>query len=1086
MREKSGAFPAWKVLLFGMCVLLLLCSAGLVFLLVRQKELTGELGRLDAQVQVLWQSCMLQGGIKPTEHGETGWEKELLRNKRNLEGEMTQSQEEKDMLMLMTYSMVPIKTFMDLCNSSRGICLTGPPGPPGLQGRPGLPGLQGVPGPEGRRGRKGPPGEKGERGPKGDPGPLRLKGETYNDILIEGPPGPRGPPGPPGPACPALYCQEARQKTAREKIHQTDMSQDSSTSPGTENFNKTDTESTRNLATIKTVSQTTLPSANKTDLLYVTDSEELPETTIGSSETVSIPAENINITMNHSNTDNVTETPITFLTALLPPDLSESSQTSDGSRNNKDMRRESVSPGSDYRHNTGIKTSTGSLTEASLSLLPVLPTPNPAHTARGGFDVSGSENLQDTHKESESVPRHKDDDHDTLRDSSRVKGTPGSFMTATVSADKNSDAFSKSGTVIDRHVKSDSRNSFKDRKRPKTGGNKKRAKTVVSAVSPSHSTMDIVRDVSTVTESMTLLHAKEESVSSGKEDSNEDLNESSTVDDAKSWMRLLRESLSAFIKVEAFNNSGTSEDTTTKSDFTDSPNINHEPKFPTNNRWTATVSPTTHPANDRRDTFSFTDSSKFTESTMGSAEIPMVHQENNDDYILNDSNTKNVTETPIKLITGILPPVMTEKSDTFDGSGKISDTPIKRESVPRRKDDNHDTLSDSSRVTGTPGSFMTATVSADKNSDAFSKSGTVIDRRVKSESPKDKSNNTSNVTKREKTTEASSQASTVSLSVGSAQKNDAFNNSGNIINTAMSSDNLHQLQLNNKTNTTTNEGWTKAVSPTTHPANDRRDTFSFTDSSKFTESTMGSECSIKSIRCSEKATEMQSTFGAWMSDASELDGGRYWLADHFSGRLLMEYRDVSTFPKTSDRNIDLKKFYQGCGHVVYKRKFYFHNAGTNRLIKFDLNTRRTQTLIMANSRYNNLTYLLRNSKTYFKFAVDDNGLWVIFASSTDDNTMVAKLDPDTFTVESVINTHYPTAKAGNAFIVCGLLYFTDVSDRTVTYAFDLLNKSPQDASFELRPADGILTMLSYYPNKKLLYMWDNSSVKTCKVKLKVH
>lgn len=151
--------------------------------------------------------------------------------------------------------------------------------------------------------------------------------------------------------------------------------------------------------------------------------------------------------------------------------------------------------------------------------------------------------------------------------------------------------------------------------------------------------------------------------------------------------------------------------------------------------------------------------------------------------------------------------------------------------------------------------------------------------------------------------------------------------------------------------------------------------------------------------------------------------------------------------------------------------------------RFDLNTRRTRTLIMEDSRYHNLAYLFRNSKTYFKFAVDENGLWVIFAAGAGDSTMVAKLRPETFSVEAVINTHYPTAKAGNAFIVCGVLYFTDDADKMVTYAFDLYKESPEDANFNLRPADGILAMVSYYPKKKVLYMWDNSSVKTCKVKL---
>lgn len=140
---------------------------------------------------------------------------------------------------------------------------------------------------------------------------------------------------------------------------------------------------------------------------------------------------------------------------------------------------------------------------------------------------------------------------------------------------------------------------------------------------------------------------------------------------------------------------------------------------------------------------------------------------------------------------------------------------------------------------------------------------------------------------------------------------------------------------------------------------------------------------------------------------------------------------------------------------------------------------------MPNSRYHSLKYLFRNSKTYFKFAADENGLWVIFAADAGDDTMVAKLDPDSFSVELLVNTHYPTAKAGNAFIVCGVLYFTEPTDRRVTYAFDLIEDSPQDASVNLRPSSGILAMVSYYPNQRLLYMWDHSSVKICKVKVSV-
>lgn len=98
MQERSGAF----LLLAGMCSLLL-SSAGLIYLLVRQGELTEELLRLEAQVKVLVQSCGQQDGTSPQGDGL----KKLHRSRRNQEE--AERQDEKDMLMLMTYSMVPVR-----------------------------------------------------------------------------------------------------------------------------------------------------------------------------------------------------------------------------------------------------------------------------------------------------------------------------------------------------------------------------------------------------------------------------------------------------------------------------------------------------------------------------------------------------------------------------------------------------------------------------------------------------------------------------------------------------------------------------------------------------------------------------------------------------------------------------------------------------------------------------------------------------------------------------------------------------------------------------------------------------------------
>lgn len=149
--------------------------------------------------------------------------------------------------------------------------------------------------------------------------------------------------------------------------------------------------------------------------------------------------------------------------------------------------------------------------------------------------------------------------------------------------------------------------------------------------------------------------------------------------------------------------------------------------------------------------------------------------------------------------------------------------------------------------------------------------------------------------------------------------------------------------------------------------------------------------------------------------------------------------------------------------------------------RFDLRSKMLQTLSIENALYHNRSYLLHNSKTYFKLAADENGLWIIFASDTDDSIVVARLHEKTFSISSYINTTYPRSKAGNAFIACGILYITDTKDTRVTHAFDLLKGKPLSVALDLRASDGLLSMISYNPRDKHLYIWDSRYVKSYQV-----
>ncbi|XP_057684769.1 gliomedin [Corythoichthys intestinalis] len=237
------------------------------------------------------------------------------------------------------------------------------------------------------------------------------------------------------------------------------------------------------------------------------------------------------------------------------------------------------------------------------------------------------------------------------------------------------------------------------------------------------------------------------------------------------------------------------------------------------------------------------------------------------------------------------------------------------------------------------------------------------------------------------------------------------------------------------------------------------------------------ECLIKSLINPRNVTKMESTFGTWMKDTAVLNEERVWVAEHFSGRVLREYQSIASFQHNSCDTVNVRKFYQGCGHTVHNGSFYYQIAGTSSIAKFDLDTKKLHTLTIDHALYHNLDYLLQNSKTYFKLAADENGLWLIFASNVDESIVVAQLDQKTFSITSHINTTYPRTKAGNAFIACGVLYVTDTKDARVTFAFDLLKGKPVNVTFDLRPPGGVLAMLSYSPKDRHLYVWDNNYVK---------
>ncbi|GCB66926.1 hypothetical protein scyTo_0007966 [Scyliorhinus torazame] len=237
---------------------------------------------------------------------------------------------------------------------------------------------------------------------------------------------------------------------------------------------------------------------------------------------------------------------------------------------------------------------------------------------------------------------------------------------------------------------------------------------------------------------------------------------------------------------------------------------------------------------------------------------------------------------------------------------------------------------------------------------------------------------------------------------------------------------------------------------------------------------------IKSVDGPNSVTKIENTFGAWMKDPASKGNEQIWVVEHFSGLTVKEYENLEALKIGSNfKTITLANYFHGCGHAVYNGSIYYHKGGSDNIIKFPLDGKQPQFMKVENALHNNRNYLFQNAKTYFDLTADKDGLWVIYASSYDENIIVGQIEinEQSFSIVQNINTTYPKSKAGNAFIARGILYLTDTKDIKISFAFDLLKEKQLEISFDLRSSNDTLTMLSYEPHDRTLDTWENGYLK---------
>eukprot|EP00106_Octopus_bimaculoides_P011061 XP_014778503.1 PREDICTED: olfactomedin-like protein 2A [Octopus bimaculoides] len=240
------------------------------------------------------------------------------------------------------------------------------------------------------------------------------------------------------------------------------------------------------------------------------------------------------------------------------------------------------------------------------------------------------------------------------------------------------------------------------------------------------------------------------------------------------------------------------------------------------------------------------------------------------------------------------------------------------------------------------------------------------------------------------------------------------------------------------------------------------------------------ECAIKVFGKPVHQRYTNHSWGAWMRDAT-LHRQRYWYTPEYYGNLIYEYKDRNHYKNNiADHIYDMgEHHYQGVGHLIYRRSFYFHLAHTSKVARYSLAEQKvvssSKNMPKAISTGERSLYSFQYN--YFDFAVDENGIWVLYGKNSSEETLiVVKLDGDTLQILKKWELPIKHRSYGNAFIVCGVLYLVQSVSKPKTkveIVYDLYADVKLCKVLGFSNPFGHNYMIAFYHKK--IYGYDNGN-----------
>lgn len=246
---------------------------------------------------------------------------------------------------------------------------------------------------------------------------------------------------------------------------------------------------------------------------------------------------------------------------------------------------------------------------------------------------------------------------------------------------------------------------------------------------------------------------------------------------------------------------------------------------------------------------------------------------------------------------------------------------------------------------------------------------------------------------------------------------------------------------------------------------------------------------LRGVYQSEHLFESDHQSGAWCKDPLQASDKIYYMPwTPYRTDTLTEYSSKEDFiagrPTTTYK---LPHRVDGTGFVVYDGALFFNKERTRNIVKFDLRTRiKSGEAIIANANYHDTSPYRWGGKSDIDLAVDENGLWVIYATEQNNGRIVvSQLNPYTLRIEGSWDTSYDKRSASNAFMICGVLYVVktvyedDDNEGTgnkIDYMYNTDKSKEMTVNIPFPNSYQYIAAVDYNPRDNLLYVWNNYHV----------